>query len=161
MIHKFYNIGKKLFPLNRSITGRGTLESLRIISKNFKNFRIKSIRSGKKVFDWTVPPEWNVKEAFILDKNGEKIVDFKKNNLHLVGYSSNVNLSLSKNELLKRLHSLKRYPNAIPYMTSYYKKYWGFCVSENFKKKISKNYNTSDKFKVFINSRFNKKGFLW
>ncbi len=160
MIDKFYNIGKKLFPLNRSITGRGTLESLRMISKNFKNFRIKKIGSGKKVFDWTVPPEWNAKEAFILDKNGEKIVDFKRNNLHLVGYSSNVNLSLTKNELLKRLHSLNKYPNAIPYITSYYKKYWGFCVSENFKKKISKNYNASDKFKVFINSRFNKKGFL-
>ena len=139
MVNKFYNIGKKLFPLNRSITGKDTLKSLQIISKNFKKFKIKKIQSGKKVFDWKIPAEWNVKEAYILDKNKDKIVDFKKNNLHLVGYSKKTKLILTKDELLKKLHSLKKHPNAIPYITSYYKKYWGFCVTENFKKKSRKN----------------------
>ena len=68
MIEKYYKIGKELFPLNRSITGKDTLKSLNIISKNFKNFKIRSYKCGSKVFDWKIPPEWNVKEAFILDK---------------------------------------------------------------------------------------------
>ena len=134
MIEKFYDIGKKLFPLNRSITGKDTLKTLKIISKNFTNFKIKSIKSGTKVFDWKIPPEWNVKEAFILDNYNKKIVDFKNNNLHLVGYSKPVKLILTKKKLLKKLYSLKNNPNAIPYVTSYYKKNWGFCVTENFKK---------------------------
>ena len=160
MVNKFYNIGKKLFPLNRSITGKDTFKSLQIISKNFKKFKIKKIQSGKKVFDWKIPPEWNVKEAYILDKDNNKIIDFKKNNLHLVGYSKKTKLILTKDKLLKKLHSLKKYPTAIPYITSYYKKYWGFCITENLKKKIQKKYNSFDKFKILIDSRFNKKGFL-
>ena len=160
MIEKYYKIGKELFPLNRSITGKDTLKSLNIISKNFKNFKIRSYKCGSKVFDWKIPPEWNVKEAFILDKKNKKIVDFKNNNLHLVGYSYKTKLTLTKNQLMKRLHSLKKIPNAIPYITSYYKKYWGFCVTENFKKKLMRKYNQSDKFKININSRFNKNGHL-
>ena len=160
MIDRFYNLGKKLFPINRSITGKGTLKSLKLISKNFKKFKIKKIKSGKKVFDWKIPPEWNVEEAYILDKNNKKIIDFKRNNLHLVGYSKNTNLILTKKKLLKKLHSLKKNPNAIPYITSYYKKYWGFCVSENFKKEVLKKYKPKDKFKIYINSKFNKNGFL-
>ena len=160
MVNKFYNIGKKLFPLNRSITGKDTFKFFKKISKNFKKFKIKKIQSGKKVFDWKIPPEWNVKEAYILDKDNNKIIDFKKNNLHLVGYSKKTKLILNKNKLLKKLHSLKKYPTAIPYITSYYKKYWGFCITENLKKKIQKKYNSFDKFKILIDSRFNKKGFL-
>lgn len=160
MINRFYELGKKLFPINRSITGKGTLKSLKLISKNFKKFKIKKIQSGKKVFDWKIPPEWNVEEAYILDKNNQKIIDFKSNNLHLVGYSKNTKLILTKNKLLKKLHSLKKKPNAIPYITSYYKKYWGFCVSENFKKEIQRKYKPKDKFKICINSKFNKNGFL-
>ena len=100
MIDKFYNLGKELFPLNRSITGKDTLKTLKIISNNFKKFKIKSIKSGSRVFDWKIPPEWNVKDAFILDKQNKKIVDFKKNNLHLVGYSEYTKI-LTRNKLLK------------------------------------------------------------
>ena len=160
MINKFYNLGKELFPLNRSITGKGTLKTLKMISKNFKNFKIKSIKSGSKVFDWKIPPEWNVEDAFILDKQDKKIVDFKKNNLHLVGYSENTKKILKRDKLLKKLHSLKNYPEAIPYVTSYYKKNWGFCISENFRKRLIKKYKPFDQFKILINSKFNKNGVL-
>ena len=116
--------------------------------------------SKTKVFDWKVPLEWNVKDAYILDKNNKKIVDFKNNNLHLVGYSIPVNKFFSKKELFNRIHSKPRQPKAIPYITSYYKKYWGFCITHNEKLKFIKNYKNSDKFKVVIKSNLNSNGHL-
>ena len=102
-IKKYYSIGKKkLFPICRSLTGKGVRETLLIIQKEFKNLNIKKIRSGKKVFDWKVPPEWNVKDAYVLDKFNKKIIDFKKNNLHLVGYSIPINKTLNKVEKKKK-----------------------------------------------------------
>jgi aminopeptidase-like protein len=81
---KYYNLGKHaLFPICRSITGSGVRKTLKIIQKEFPGLKIKSIKSGTKAFDWTVPPEWNVSDAYIADKNGLKIIDFKENNLHL------------------------------------------------------------------------------
>ena len=158
---KYYNLGKKkLFPICRSITGPGVRKTLKIIKNQFPKLKIKKIRSGTKVFDWRIPPEWNVKDAYILDKYNNKIVDFKKNNLHLVGYSIPVKKYLNKNELYKNLYFLKKQPEAIPYITSYYKKHWGFCLNYNQKKKLDKNYSKQDIFKVVINSNFNKKGFL-
>ena len=157
---KLYNIGQKLFPVNRSITGHGTVKTLRVLKSIVPKLKIKKIKSGKKIFDWLVPPEWNVNDAFVEDKFGDKIIDIKKNNLHLVGYSSPAKLLMDKSNLLKKLNSLEKQPNAIPYMTSYYKKYWGFCVTENQKKLIKKKYKDSDMFKVKIDSNFNKKGSL-
>ena len=107
-----------------------------------------------------MPPEWNISNAYILDKNKKKILDFKKNNLHIVGYSTPVNKFFNKRELFKRLHSLPDQKNAIPYVTSYYKKYWGFCLTDTQKKAIEKKYDNSDKFKVVIKSQFNKRGNL-
>ncbi len=160
-IKKFYNIAqKKLYPLNRSLTGLGVKKSLNIIKKEFPKLKIIKLKSGKKVFDWKIPPEWNVSDAHIIDKHNNKIVDFKKNNLHLIGYSMPVNQLISKKELFKNLHFLKKQPNAIPYVTSYYKKRWGFCISYNQFKMIDKKYSSGDKFKVVINSNFNKSGFL-
>jgi len=158
--NKLYNIGQKLFPVNRSITGHGTVETLKVLKSIVSELQIKKIRSGEKIFDWLVPSEWNVKKAFVEDKFGTKIIDIKKNNLHLVGYSSPVELVINKNNLLKKLNSLKKQPNAIPYMTSYYKKYWGFCVTEIQKKSIIKKYKDNDRFKIKIDSSFNKKGNL-
>lgn len=86
---KIYKLAKKLFPINRSITGQGNNKTLRTIKSIIKNLKIKEYKSGQKVFDWKVPDEWNVKEAFVKYKN-KKIIDFKKNNLHLVGYSAPV-----------------------------------------------------------------------
>ena len=160
-IKRYYSLAKtELFPICRSITGDGVRQTLKIIKKSFPKLKIHKINSGKKVFDWTIPEEWNVKEAYILDRNNNKIIDFKNNNLHLVSYSVPVNRKLSKKELLKHLHSIPSKKNAIPYLTSYYKKYWGFCLTHNQKKKIIKNYKNNDKFKVIIKSNFKKKGHL-
>ena len=158
---KYYEIAKsKLFPINRSITGRGVRKTLEIIKSEFPNLKIKKIKSGKKVFDWKVPPEWNIKDAYILDKNKNKIIDFSRNNLHIVGYSKPISRYLKKGELLKKLYSIKSQKNAIPYITSYYNKDWGFCITENQKRNIEKLYKSKDLFKVHINSNFNKNGCL-
>ena len=158
---KFYNIGKKtLFSINRSITGEGVIKTLKVIKKEFPKIKIKKIKSGTKVFDWIVPSEWNVSDAYVLDKNGLKIIDFKKNNLHLLGYSTPVKKTLTKKNLFKKLHFLKNQPKAIPYSTSYYKKKWGFCVSYNEFKKFDKKYSIKDKFKINIDSNFKAKGNL-
>ena len=160
-VKKYYQLAKySLFPICRSLTGGGVRKTLKIIKKEFPKLKICKIRSGTKVFDWNVPPEWNVKDAYILDKNNKKIVDFKNNNLHLVGYSIPVNKFFSKKKLFNHIHSLPKQPKAIPYITSYYKKYWGFCISHNKKLKFYKNYKNSDKFKVVIKSNLNSKGHL-
>ena len=160
-ISKYYSIAKyKLYPICRSLTGPGTLKTLKIIKKEFKDLKIKKDKSGKRVYDWRIPPEWIIKDAYIKDKNNKKIVDFKLNNLHLVNYSIPINKLVSKAELLKKLNSLKKQPTAIPYITSYYRRDWGFCVTENFKKKINKTYSSNDKFYVKIKSKLNKKGYL-
>ncbi len=158
---RYYNLGKNvLFPICRSITGNGTRKTLKIIKNEFPSLKIKKIRSGTKVFDWKIPPEWNIKNAYIIDKYGQKIVDFKKNNLHLVGYSHSINKSLKKNKMFKKIFFQKNKPNAIPYVTSYYKKKWGFCISYNQKKKLDREYSDKDTFRVVINSNFKKKGYL-
>ena len=105
LMKNLWDITKLLFPLNRSLTGEGNRDTFKIIKKSIlPNLEIKKIKSGTGVFDWNIPPEWNVSDAYILDKKGNKIVDFKKNNLHLMGYSVPVNKIISKNELLKKLN---------------------------------------------------------
>ncbi len=158
---KYYtDLGKKLFPLNRSITGMGTLKTLKILNKENKLIKLKKIRCGTKSFDWTVPSEWIIREAYIKDKYGKKIVDIKNNNLHLIGYSQKIKKRITQIEILKKIHSLPKNVRAIPYKTSYYKKDWGFCVNEITKKKIETKYNKNDLFFININSKFNKKGFM-
>ena len=160
-ISKYYKIAKdKLYPLTRSLTGQGVRSTLKIIQKEFPELKIKKIKSGTKVFDWNIPPEWNVSDAYILDKYNNKIIDFKINNLHLVSYSVPVKKYISKKELFKNLYFLKNQPKAIPYITSYYKKRWSFCVSYNQYKNFDKKYSSSDKFKVVINSSLKKNGNL-
>lgn len=160
-IKKNFTFAKKdLFPICRSITGNGIKKTLSLIKKKFPKLKINKIKSNTKVFDWAVPPEWDVKDASITDEYGSKIVDFKINNLHLVSFSCRINKFINKTELLNHLHYRKDLPNAIPYVTSYYKKYWGFCVSYNFYKKLLKNYDKKSRFKVFIDTNFNKNGNL-
>jgi len=160
-VKKYYLLAKhSLFPICRSLTGDGVRKTLKIIKKEFPELNIYKVPSGTKVFDWNVPSEWNIKDAYILDKNNKKIVDFKNNNLHLVGYSIPVNKYFPKKELFNHIHSLPKQPKAIPYITSYYKKYWGFCINHNKKLKFDKNYKNSDKFKVVIKSNINSKGHL-
>ena len=107
-----------------------------------------------------VPVEWNVKDAYVLDKNNKKIISFKTNNLHLVGYSRPINEIINKKKLLKHIYSLPNKPQAIPYVTSYYKKRWGFCITHRQKLELDKSYKKTDKFKVIIKSKFNSKGNL-
>ena len=137
----------ELWPFNRSITGKGVRQTLNKISKHLPMLKILSVPTGTKVFDWSIPKEWNVKEAYIITPDGEKICDFSKNNLHLVGYSIPFNGQLNFDELKKHLYTLPDQPNAIPYVTSYYQERWGFCLTQN-KLNVLKN----GKYKVVINS---------
>jgi aminopeptidase-like protein len=127
-IHSF---AQQLWGINRSLTGQGVRDTLNLIKQHIPQLQIKSIPSNTQVFDWTVPKEWHVKEAYIIAPNGERICDFSKNNLHLVGYSIPFRGTLGLNELQKHLYSLPEQPDAIPYITSYYKERWGFCLSED------------------------------
>jgi len=141
------NLFNQLFPILRSITGAGYIKSLNILSKYIK-FKKLRYPSGKKVFDWTVPKEWIIKDAYV-KVDGKKIIDFKKNNLHIVNYSAPVNKTMPLKELNRHLYSLKKRPNIIPYVTSYYKKNFGFCVEHQKRKKLKdKNYQ------VVIDSKF-------
>lgn len=127
--NEIYGLAEKLWPINRSLTGEGVRQTLRIIQKEIPELKLFEVPSGTQVFDWVVPKEWNVNDAYIVTPSGKKICDFKKNNLHLVGYSTPVSLKLSLAELQEHLYSLPNQPNAIPYITSYYKERWGFCIS--------------------------------
>ena len=127
-IHEF---AKQLWPLNRSITGEGLRETLKLINAHLPRLIIKSVPSGTQVFDWTVPKEWLVRDAYIIKPNGKKICDYSKNNLHLLGYSIPIEKNLSLKDLKKNLYTFPDQPNAIPYHTSYYKENWGFCLSQN------------------------------
>ena len=160
-IKKYYNIAKtKLFHINRSLTGSGVRKTLNILKKEFPKLKIKKMRSRTKVFDWNIPPEWNVTDAYVMDKYNNKIIDFKRNNLHLIGYSIPIKKNISKKELFKNLYFLKNQPKAIPYITSYYKKRWGFSISYDQYKIFNKRYFSNDKFNVVIKSKLNNKGSL-
>ena len=145
---------KELFPLCRSITGNGTRETLNYFKTINKEFKILKFKTGKKVFDWVIPQEWNIKDAYIEHESKKRFAEFKKCNLHIVNYSEPINKKISKKELLKHIHTDKKLPGAIPYVTSYYKRNWGFCLSQKQKKKLPKG-----KYKVVIDSEF-KKGSL-
>ena len=157
--HKLY-VEKKMFKLCRSITGKGIEKSLSLIKKKNKNFKINKVKSGTKVFDWKIPPAWNIKKAYVIDKNNEKIIDFEKSNLHIVNYSKPIKSILKRDDLLKKIYSLPAQPDAIPYVTSYYKRDWGFCCTHKTKKKIFEKYKKNDLFKVEIISSHNTEGYL-
>ncbi len=160
-VKTFYDLGKKkLFKYNRSLTGDGTKKTLQVMKEYLPNLKIRNFKCGKKVFDWIIPSEWNLNDAFVIDKNGNKIIDFKKNNLHIVSYSTPIKKKISKKKLIDNLYYLKKQPQAIPYITSFYKKRWGFCLSYNQFKKFQKKYNDDDVFSVLIDSSFKKKGKL-
>lgn len=146
-IHAF---AKTLWPINRSITGEGTRETLVRISDYLPSLQIHEVPTGTQVFDWTVPQEWHVDEAYIIDPSGERICNFSSNNLHLVGYSIPVNKTVTLDELQRHLHSLPDQPNAIPYITSYYKKRWGFCLAQNDRDELADgNYEVVNKSQLF------------
>lgn len=144
---------KKLFPLGRSLTGEGNLETLKILN-NIAKIEIKKIPSEKKVYDWVVPKVWNVDEAWIKNtRTKEKIVDYNRNNLHLINYSSSFDGIISSKKLIKNLYFHPKIKDAIPYKTSYFQKNWGFCVNHHTYQKILK---STDKFEVKVKTSFKK-----
>lgn len=149
MQNNLYSIIKKLWPINRSLTGKGNFQTLKILKLVNSSLKIKYFKSGDEVYDWVIPKVWDVSEAWISNSKGEKIIDYKNNNLHLISYSQPINKKLTLNKLSKNLFFLKDNKSAIPYLTSYYKKKWGFCLSYNQYKNLK-----NEKFKVFINSKF-------
>ena len=120
----------RLFPICRSITGAGVRKTLRIIGNEIP-LTIYEVSSGTDVFDWTIPDEWNIKDAYVKDEKGERVIDFRSSNIHVVGYSIPFEGKLPLDELKDHLHTLPDQPNLIPYVTSYYEKRWGFCLSHN------------------------------
>ena len=122
-----YSLIEELYPICRSITGNGVRESLRIIARHIA-LRVSEVPSGTLVFDWTIPKEWNIRDAYIKDEKGQRIVDFQRSNLHVVNYSTPVHETMTLGQLKPHLHTLPDHEHWIPYRTSYYKESWGFCL---------------------------------
>lgn len=153
-VPNMYKWAEDLYPICRSITGPGVRETLSYIQKLIPDLKIHSIKSGETVFDWQVPLEWTIKDAYIENSSGEKIIDFKVNNLHVVSYSEPVDCTLNLDELQQHLHSIPSQPNAIPYITSYYSLSWGFCMTEDQRRSLE-----SGSYHVVIDSEL-KNGVL-
>ncbi len=136
-----YDFAASIFPFNRSITGKGVRQTLNAIDEYIKKagapaLEMKKIASGTKVFDWTVPKEWDVKSAYIEDEAHNRIVDMEVCNLHVLGYSTPVDEWVELEKLLEHVYTLPEQPDLIPYVTSYYRERFGFCMSENQKKSL-------------------------
>ena len=149
---EMYDIADRIFPICRSITGQGVRDTLAILQEYDKDIEIHEFPTGMQAFDWNVPKEWNIEDAYIEDSNGNKIIDFKKNNLHVLGYSSPVDEYVNLDELLTHVYTEPGQPDAIPYVTSYYKERYGFCMTENQKNELIKNSKPEDKYHMVVKS---------
>ena len=132
---EMHGLMRELYPICRSITGDGVRQTLNILKKIIP-INVHEVASGTKVFDWTVPKEWNIKDAYVKNSSGERIIDFKKSNLHVLNYSVPVQKKVSLEELKEHLFTLPEHPDWIPYRTSYYSENWGFCLSHHEFKKL-------------------------
>lgn len=143
----------ELYPICRSITGNGFRESMQLLKK-YIPLETHEVTSGTQVYDWTVPKEWNIRDAFVKNSKGEKVIDFKRSNLHLVSYSVPIHKKVLLNELREHLFSLTEHPDWIPYRTSYYQENWGFCVSHQTLKSL-----VDEEYEVYIDSSL-EQGYL-
>ena len=144
---QMYGLMEKLYPICRSITGNGVRQTLNEIKK-YVDLQIHEIPTNTNVFDWTIPKEWNIRDAWIKCQDGKKYCDFKKNNLHIVNYSKGIHASMDFDELNKHLFFHTEFTNAIPYLTSYYKENWGFCLTKEEYDQMPKTGN----YEVFIDA---------
>ena len=146
---------RRLFPLTRSLTGEGNRKTLEILGE-IVPLRLHEIPSGSRSYDWVVPPEWRIREAWIKDMQGQVVVDFTESNLHVVNYSEPIHAVMSFAELCPNLHVLPNMPDAIPYRTAYYKRRWGFCMTQ----KEFERMDPSASYEVFIDSELLADGSL-
>lgn len=148
---RMYEIAAEMFPLCRSITGDGVRRTHDILRQYLPELKTYEVPSGTQVFDWTVPNEWNCRDAYIADETGRRVVDFRQSNLHVMGYSLPVDLWLRWDELEPHLYVQPDQPDAIPYVTSYYKERWGFCLSLRQKEALAAR-GGAEKYHVVIDS---------
>ena len=137
---------RRLYPICRSITGNGVRETLRILNEEI-DVHVQEIPTGARAFDWVIPKEWNIKDAYIKTSDGVRIVDFNQSNLHVVNYSVPVHEVMTLSELRPHLHSIAEHPDWIPYKTSYYSESWGFCLPHRQLESLS-----DDQYEVSIDS---------
>jgi aminopeptidase-like protein len=151
-----YKLAQSLFPIPRSLTGPGVVSTLERIDEELNaDMSLHQVPSGTKVCDWTIPPEWSVSNAYIVSPDGERFAQFSENPLHLVGYSVPVNKTLSLDSLQEHLYSLPSQPNAIPYITSYYERRWGFCISHKERESLP-----DGKYQVVVETELDEEGSL-
>lgn len=127
---KMHELMRELYPICRSLTGNGIRRTLEILRREIP-LTVHEVPSGTRAFDWTVPKEWNIRDAYIKNSKGEKIVDFNDSNLHVLIYSTPVSKKLTLEELKPHIHTIEEHPDWIPYRTSYYNENWGFCMTYN------------------------------
>jgi len=144
---ELHHVAKELFPICRSITGDGVRQTLDVLGRRFRPFKIFEVSSGTQCFDWTVPDEWNIRGARLIGPDGSTVVDFQENNLHVLGYSEPIDIEIELDELQQHLHSIEALPDAIPYVTSYYNRNWGFCLPHRQRKQLPKG-----KYRAIIDS---------
>ncbi|MBD3243638.1 MAG: DUF4910 domain-containing protein [Chitinivibrionales bacterium] len=125
---EMYALVERLYPICRSITGKGVEQTLAVV-RDYIDLDIHAVASGSPAFDWTVPREWNIRDAWVKNPRGEKVIDFQRSNLHVLNYSIPVHTSVSLKELKEHLYTIPEYPDWIPYRTSYYTEAWGFCTT--------------------------------
>jgi aminopeptidase-like protein len=150
--NEIYSLAKELFPICRSITGNGVRKTLDILKIKCPELNIFEVPSNTPVFDWIVPKEWNINDAYIKDPCGNKILDFNNSNLHIMGYSIPVHKKIKRDKLLQYVYTEPLQPDVIPYITSYYNERFGFCMTESQKLQICKEYEDDTEFEIYINS---------
>jgi aminopeptidase-like protein len=144
--NRLYSLVSELYPICRSITGNGVRESLRAIGERIP-LAIHEVPSGTRVFDWTIPREWNIRDAYVKNSRGERLIDFRVSNLHVMSYSVPVHETMPLARLAPHLHSRADQPDVVPYRTSYYEEQWGFCLTDRHRQQLE-----DDEYEVCVDA---------